>query len=489
MLRTLLFIVLLAIVVLIAVWLATWGGEVALELPGENLDLGVISLAWDSRELTIPFGILVLGVLVVGAIMALLYRLWHALRGTPRRLGSLFAGKRSKRGYHALTQGMVAVAAGEVDEAKKWSRRADDLLDEPPLTHLLAAQAAQLDGDEAAAKRYFTQMLEREDTRFLGLRGLLMQAMREGDEATARGLVRQAYALRPKTPWVLNTLFDLTERAGELEAAEKAVKEAAKQKVLPLAEAQRKQAVLLVERAEAARTSGDSAAALRFAREARRLAPDLVPATALLATLFCAGGRRRDAVRVLERAWGQSPHPSLVTAYKEAQPSADPMQTFKTLGRLVAGRSDHLESSLALGEAALEAELWGEARRHLAKAAESTPDERVCRLMARLEESEHDDSAKSREWLLRISEAPAAPTWVCGSCGTAAAKWSARCGACSAYDGLSWRTPPQVMASAALPPSDGASAPETEAETLLPPEPRRNNGEARTGETVASAAS
>ena len=51
----------------------------------------------------------------------------------------------------------------------------------------LAAQAAQLNGDELAARKYFTAMLDRPETRFLGLRGLLTQALKTGDARADRG--------------------------------------------------------------------------------------------------------------------------------------------------------------------------------------------------------------------------------------------------------------------------------------------------------------
>ena len=52
---------------------------------------------------------------------------------------------------------------------------------EPPLALLLASQSAQMEGDEEAAQRYFTQMLQSKDTEFLGLRGLFMSAMHRDD--------------------------------------------------------------------------------------------------------------------------------------------------------------------------------------------------------------------------------------------------------------------------------------------------------------------
>ena len=64
--------------------------------------------------------------------------------------------------------------------AQRQAKKADVLLNEPPLTMLLSAQAAQLDGDEQAAEGYFRAMLEREETRFLGLRGLITQAIKRG---------------------------------------------------------------------------------------------------------------------------------------------------------------------------------------------------------------------------------------------------------------------------------------------------------------------
>lgn len=454
MLRTLVFIVKLVILVALAIWLANWEGRVAFDLPAYGIDLWVFQASWPDYRVDIPVGLLLLPVLVLWFLAVLYVWGWRSLRRAPGRLGEMFEGGRKKRGYQALTQGMVAVAAGDAGEAQRWARKADSLLNEPPLTMLLSAQAAQLDGDEQAARRYFEAMLEREETRFLGLRGLLMQAMRENDEKAALGYARQAYAMRPKTPWVLDTLFDLSERNGDLEAAERALREASKRKQLPAAEVGRKRAVLLTERAQAARAGGDRETARKLAKEAHKLSPELVPATALLAELLVESGSGREAMRLLERSWAAAPHPDLVAIYKRARagkkPGADDgIGTLQSLERLVAGAADDPESRLALAEAALQAKLWGEARRYVADsvgADGALPGERACHLMARLEEAEHGDGVKAREWWLKAGEAPADPAWVCGNCGAVAQGWAARCGACHSFDSLAWTPPPRVAA-------------------------------------------
>jgi HemY protein len=223
---------------------------------------------------------------------------------------------------------------------------------------LLSAQAAQLSGDEAAARRYFTAMLDNQETRFLGLRGLLTQALREGAHERALELAREAHGMRPSTPWVLQSLFDLTERGGDLEAAESALRESLRAKALPKAEADRKRAVVLLERAQ-----------VGHAREAHKLAPELIPASALLAELQLGGGAARKAAKTIEEAWARAPHPELARLYLMARPSDDSLERLKTLGKLVARNPGHAESHLARGRAALEARLWGEARRWTATPA------------------------------------------------------------------------------------------------------------------------
>jgi len=431
--RLLLFSVKVALLVAAAYWLVERPGNVAID--------------WLGYRVETSFGVLLLAIAVLVALAALLYRLWRALRRAPRDIGHSIEAGRRRRGYKALTQGMVAVAAGAPEEAQRWARKADSLLDEPPLTMLLSAQAAQLNGDEAAARRYFQAMLDNPETRFLGLRGLLTQALRDGDDAAALGYARQAYELRPRTPWVVTALFDLSERSGDLETAERALKDATKIKALPAPEADRRQAVLAVERARAAQAAGRRDEALKLARDAQRRVPGLVPATALRAELLLAEGQARKAATVLERAWAAAPHPELARLYLAARPSADVLERYQRLVRLTGGATDHPESHLALARAALAARLWGEARRHLKAAAgpeglDGQPSEAVCRLMAEIAEAESGDELAARAWLERAASAPADPTWVCASCGASAAAWSPRCRACGAFDGLAWRRPP-----------------------------------------------
>ena len=148
-------------------------------------------------------------VAAIAVATAIFYRGAWTLWGVPRRILFWRRMARREKGYRTLTRGLVAVAAGEAEEARKLAARAEKLLGDPPLTKLLTAQAAQLIGDEAAARTHFADMLDRPETAFLGLRGLVLAARKEGDEAAALEYAKRAYAIRPKTPWAAITLLDL----------------------------------------------------------------------------------------------------------------------------------------------------------------------------------------------------------------------------------------------------------------------------------------
>jgi HemY protein len=429
--RWLFFLVKVGLVALLALWIA--------ERPGH------VSFVWLGWRLDTSIGVLAAALLLLIAASVVGHRLWRLLWRGPRDLGRLRAERRRQQGYRALSQGMAAVAAGDAAEARRQARLANSLLKDPPLTLLLAAQTAQLGGDESAARRYFTAMLERPETAFLGLRGLLMQALKSGDKAEALSLARRAYEERPNTPWAVATLLDLQLELADWQGAAPLLTHAAKLKALPEAEARRKRAVLAAERAE----SAPPAEALAAAREAVKLAPDLAPARARLAQLWLKAGRARKAAKILEEGWRASPHPDLAAAYAALVPAEAPLERFRRFARLAELAPDHRESRLALGECALAAELWAEGRKQLeavASAEGERASHRLARLMARLEEGERGDGAAVRRWLTAAAEAEPDPGWRCSRCGAASGRWQANCPNCRAFDSLAWQAPPVAAA-------------------------------------------
>lgn len=448
MLRALLYLIALAIGFVLVALVANRPGAVTLQWFGYRVE----TYAW----------VIVLAVALATLVLASLWRLLRWVLRSPSQIGRRRGESRRAKAYRALTQGLVAVAAGDPAEARRQAKIARGLLNDPPLTLLLEAQAAQLGGDEQAARRYFDAMLQRPETSFLGLRGLLMQALKSGSNDEALKLARQAAGERPDTGWAVSTMLALELKTGDWFAAGTTLRRVEKLRAIESPAAKRIRAVLL---AEQARVASDPDSAIDLLRDAIKLAPELVPARVLLARQLGRVGRAREAGRLIEHGWAITPHPDLAAVLGELEPSEDQLARVRRFERLTATSPGHLESQLALAEANLAAGLWGAARNALDKARDAVGigvvvPARIARLMARLEDSEGGDAGAARRWLIAAAEAPGDTAWICDRCGAATAAWAGRCGHCHEFDSLIWRAPVRQLAAGDGLPAVAAAPPE-----------------------------
>lgn len=460
MLRALYTFLVIAALAAIAVWLADNPGNLVLH--------------WHGYEVRTSF-VIGLGVLIVVALLVLLvWRLAGGLLRAPGSVSSYLDVRRRQRGFLALSRGMVAVAAGDASDAKRYAGRARKLLSDTPLTLLLAAQAAQLEGRDDVASGYFEEMLDTPETAFLGLRGLFVQARRAGDRARALDLARRAFRLRPNAGWAAAAVFEIEAAEQDWGSALHTLDKSLKAKQVTRTQARRRRLVLLtalaMKDAEAGRAQVGEArtpaleGALNKAMQAVAIDPYFVPAVALAATLCGELGRVRKGAKLVEQAWSEAPHPDLAEAYMGLVEGESGYDRFKRL-KLLAGRNrDHAESRVALARAAIGARDWLAARGALeifvGEHATERPTQRICELMAEIEEGEFGNRGSAREWLSRALHAPEDPAWT-GE-GWRSHQWSPINPVTGEFDALTWRVPglrltgPQASYAAATDDNDEA---------------------------------
>lgn len=424
MIRIFLFCAKLVLLVAASVWLADHPGQV--------------TFVWQGYEVTTSMAMLILCAIIFVILLLTVHTLWLTLVSVPRALSLAHLSRRQRKGYLALTQGLVAVAAGDAPGARRFADRAEKFLQEPALTLLLQAQAAQLSGDEDAAERYFNSMLDKPGSSFLGLRGLLTQAMKKGDKTQALQLARRAQMLQPKAGWVLTAVVELEARNGNWEQALTALSTAIRRGAVTPERGRRLRASLMIGQSKLAFSNGVKDNALRLARRAHEVSPQLASAAIYYASLLVGEQQYRLAQKIIERCWKGQPHPELARLYSEAGGNISATQQVKRFERLKSFNPDAPESRLALAEKALHAQLWGIARAELTPLLSATPSAAACRLMAELEEHELANARTARDWLAKAATAPADPVWSCNSCQAVSAVWSPICKSCNGLATIEW---------------------------------------------------
>jgi HemY protein len=399
---------------------------------------GVITIEWLGyiTEVTVFSAVIILAVLVAVALLV-----WSALRqiwGSPAALGRFLNRRRQQRGLDALTGGIIAVGAGDQAAAVRYAAQARRALPHEPLTHLLRAQAAEISGDRATARRIFEAMLAAPDTEQLGLRGLFLEAEREGEREAARQFAERALRKNPKLGWPVEALFDLQCQARDWEAALVTLAIAERQHLVERAPAARRRAVLLTAQAQALEDE-EPERAMELALDANRLARDLVPAAAIAGRLLASRGRTPKAARVLLKTWRLSPHPDLATAYAYVRPGDSPRDRLERVRHLARLTPNEPEALIAVATSAIEARSCDEAREALKPLIEGRLTPRVCTLMARIEGEQYADAGRVREWLSRAASAPRDPAWTAD--GVVSSRWSPVSPVTGELDAMRWRVP------------------------------------------------
>jgi HemY protein len=372
---------------------------------------GTIVLTWQGVEIRATLMVAAIALFAVIVAITAAGAILRAVLHAPSILGRFLGARRRDRGYRALSAGMIAVGAGDARLARRAADASGALLGNEPLTLLLSAQAAQLAGDGERARAAFEALAARKDTRVLGLHGLFVEARRQGEHAAARHFAEEAAIAAPASGWAGTALFEYQARAGDWLAALRTLAGNAGAHLVDKAEARRLRGVLLTARAMQLEP-GDPAEARAAALEAHRLTPDLAPPAVVASRLLTRAGDVRRAAKVLETAWKAAPHPEIAEAYAAVRTGDSVRDRLKRMRRLAELRPDHAEAAMALARAAIDAHEWAVARNALESLVKSQPSERVCLLMAEIEERENGDQGRVRTWLTRALSAPRDPAWV-----------------------------------------------------------------------------
>ncbi len=441
------------LVFLVAVTLAAVGVARFADTPGS------LTVTWLGYEVqtSVLFAALLLALCLFAALL-----LWAAIRyiaTRPAALSRYVHDRQEERGLEALSMGLIAVGAGDKEQARKYAGLAQKRLPGEPLTGLLRAQAAQLGGDRAEARRIFQAMAGEPKTELLGLRGLFLEARREDELEAARQFADRAMNRNPDLSWSVTALFELHCRAGDWDGALKTLAVARRQKQIDREVADRRRAVLLTAQAIEAEEE-DIDRARELALEANKLAPGLVPAAELAGRLLVSQGSMSRAGRLIAKAWEISPHPDLALAYAYLRPGDSPRDRLQRVVSLVQSAPDHSEGLIAIAAAAVEARAWREAREALDPLIGKNPSARVCTLMARIEGGERGDQGRVREWLARAVRAPRDPVWTAD--GYTSSRWAPVSPVTGALDAFEWKMPVESIG-----PADTGSLAYAEAEAAF----------------------
>ena len=407
-------------------WLADRPGEMVVTFSGYQYKVSLMVAA--------------VAVVAVGAAVMIVWWLLKSIWNSPYAIARHFRVRRRDRGYQALSTGMIAAGAGDGALARRKTKEAAKLIrsDQEPLVNLLDAQASLLEGDHEGARQKFEAMLDDPEMRLLGLRGLYLEAERLGDRNAARHYAGRAASTAPQLAWAAEATMEELAARGDWDGALKLADAQKSTRQIERDAANRRRGVLLTAKAGALMDS-DPTGAKAAALDANRLLPDFAPAALVAAKVLFKQNDLRKGSKVLEAAWRAEPHPDVADLYVRARPGDAVLDRLGRARKLQEMRKNHVESSLAVARAALDAQDFALARQEAEAATRMQPSEGAYLLLADIEEADTGNQGKVRQLLSQAVRAPHDAAWVAD--GVSTDRWAPVSPVTGRLDAFEWRGP------------------------------------------------
>lgn len=417
----LLYLLLIAPLAYGAIWLADHPGDVTIDAFGYRLQSSLAVLA----------SALLIGLFLFSTLILVL----RALLALPRRFSARSRLNKQDQGISALSSAMASLAMADYAAARKHIARAEAILGKhAPAPLLLSAQLARASGDDIAAQN-FQAMLAHDSTRRVGLRGLIEHKLQHQDLTEALKLAREAWSLKTSDRFMTLRLFDILMRLAQWNEAAELLKQGRRKHALSRSECRRYDAIIHYERALAAMGRGETERALGLAQLAEKEDNSFIPAHSLTLRLLAQGQAGWQALyKAIEKNWKDYPDSAMIAPLLAAAADQPPEKMLARVQKLAKRNPEHLESQLAIAEAAIAARDWALARQQLKLALAYAESPRIYGLLAEVEKAELGDEGLAADWLRRAVNAPKDPGWQCSQCGRLHETWQLHCPECEAFD-------------------------------------------------------
>lgn len=399
MIKIVLYVITLAVLITIAVWFA--------EEPGS------VSISW--LEWRLDTSVAILFVILVALLTAgtLVLRLWGAMMGAGRAMRDVRKDRRAASGLDALAAGFAAIRGEDGAAAKRALRTAESALGDTSVVNLLRQQTTRVAQDNVDASAAARDMLGDQVLELAALRDLAEAARAARDLDGALKEATRAAGRKPAPAWALNMCLDLNIATQRWSDAATLLNRKDVQAAVKGIDVKKVQAATAAHAASAAINSQSFDEALSWARKALALDATRSDAAAAAARALNAQGKAKKATAELEKAWTAHPHPAVLKSYLELAPGESALARAGRVETLTRGNPDHPESRLAVAEASLDAELWGQARSKIESLidgdAPAAVRERAAALLARIELGEGGDTRAAAEALSSALAARSAP--------------------------------------------------------------------------------
>ena len=424
MIKVLLFIIQIIFIIIVISWIV--------------LSRQTIDFYWNGLIFSSNTGIIFGALVIIVAISLFFQRLYLYLRNSPKRIKTRLKEKNFEKGINAIVKAMAAISNNDQKEVVFQSKKIEQYLKNNSISLIIKAESAKRSKKFIVAEENYNKMLSNEDTKILGLRGLLEQNLKSQDYHHALIYAEQIYNINSKLDWIYKTILEIMIKTKNWQKLIYINNDAQKKKIISQNKKSQYNAIAKYEIA-LIKEQASIREALDLLKEANRERPNFPPIAKKLVSLLIQNNEIAKAKKVLATSWYNFPHQILFEEIIKIAEVSN-INIVNYVNKLTSSKSNEYESIIAKTKANIIEKKWDEAKNLLKTILTSRPNKTICVLMSEIELGISGNSQKANSWISRSNLGEPEKSWICKEYGSIQDNW-ASININGLFDTLEWTWP------------------------------------------------
>ena len=343
-----------------------------------------------------------------------------------------------EKGYYAFTQGMIALANKDYRRAIQENKKVSYYLKDESLNLLLKSETLKIEKKFNELEKVYETMLKNENTKILGLKGLMTQNLYAQDYHHAFIYGEKLFNQNHQIDKLYDTLVSIISKTNNWQKLIQINEKAFKFKLINKEVYCINKSIALYEISKIKMYS-EISESINLIEKALKLKQYFAPYVFLYVDLLIEENKFSKAKKFLQKAWLNSPHPDFKTKIKSL--SNKMKISYFQLAEFVVGSSKNTpESKILLAESLIDSKNWLEAKKQLKTLLEHKPSKKVCLLMSKIEEGDSNDTQKVNAWISRSNFGDLSKVWICQISNISQEKWTSVSNS-GYFKSLEWKKP------------------------------------------------
>ena len=343
-----------------------------------------------------------------------------------------------EKGYYAFTQGMIALANKDYKKAIQENKKVSYHLEDESLSLLLKSETLKVEKRFSELEKVYEAMLKNENTKILGLKGLMKQNLYAQDYHHAFIYGEKLFNQNHQIDKIYDTLVNIISKTNNWQKLIQINEKAFKFKLIHKEVYSTNKSIALYEIAKIKMYS-EITESINLIERALKIKQYFSPYVVLYVDLLIEDNKLLKAKKFLQKAWLNSPHPYFKTQIKLLSIKMK-ISYFQLVEFIVGNSKDIPESKILFAEALIDSQKWTDARNQLNTFLEHKPSKKVCLLMSKIEEGVSNDPQKINAWISRSNFGDLNKIWICKISNISQEKWTSVSNS-GYFNSLEWKKP------------------------------------------------